>query len=367
MKTILFLTRTETPPFRAMRNSLLPLTKERGWAVHSLAAKNFAEATSLVKAWNPDGCIVYSAPISGIEGKFAAWGKPTVAINASRATPGATDIIHDSSVTGSLAAHELAALNLDNFAFYSHIDAQPWVEKRFDSFTKEIAKRGRKVARYQNGDVGNWLASLPKPCGLFAANDTSAERIVSTAFARGISIPQDIALVACDNDPEICEHAETTISSIRMDFAKCARLAVEALSCTMENRRYTGESVYGDTGVAHRASTRLIATKYPALISSILEYIRLNAFSGISVADVIRHFGTSRRTLEYRFRKATGHSLLEEIQSVRLDEAKRLAADHSVKLGVIASRVGYGSVNFLERLFKKHTSLCMRDYRASKG
>ena len=365
MKTILLLTRNESPPFRAIRNSLLPITKERGWAVHSHTAATFADASSLVKAWNPDGCIVYAAPISGISGKFTSWKKPVVAINSSLSTRGATDITHNSYVTGLLAAHELAALNLDNFAFYSHIDAQPWVEKRFESFTKEISKHGRKVLRYKDGNLTEWLTALPKPCGIFAANDIAAGRIASIAFANDIKIPQDVALIACDNNQEICEHAETTISSIRMDFSKCARLTVDALTCKMENRPYTGEKVYGDIGVAHRASTRLITTRYPALISAVLEYIRLNAFSGIGVSDVIKHFGASRRTLEYRFRKATGRSILEEIQSVRLDEAKRLAADSSVKLGVIASRLGYSSVNFFERLFKRNTGLSMRDYRIS--
>ena len=364
MKTVLLRTRTESPPFRAIRNALLPLTKERGWAVHSLTAETFAKASSLIKAWNPDGCIVYAAPISGISGNFHAWRKPVIAINPCTMRSAIT-ITHDSSLTGLLAAKELASLNLDSFAFYSHIDSQPWVEKRFESFAKEIARRGSKIMRYSTGDLGSWLISLPKPCALFAANDSAAEIIASTAFARGILIPQDIALIACDNDSAICEHAETTISSIRMDFPKCAQLSVEALMYTMNGRRYEGETVYGDNGVAHRASTRLITTKFPVLISSMLEYIRLNAFSGISVTDVVKRFGASRRTLEYRFRKATGRSILEEIQHIRLDEAKRLAADSSVKLGVIASRVGYSSVNFLERLFKRDTGVSMRDYRAT--
>ena len=366
VKTILLLTRSESSPFRAIRKALLPLTKEYGWAVHSLVADTFDTASSLVKAWNPDGCIIYAAPLSGISGNFNTWRKPVVAINPSCTVQDAITIAHDSSVTGLVAAQELSALHLSNFAFFSHIESQPWVEKRFDSYSKEIGRHGYKVLRYLTGDLGVWLVSLPKPCALFAANDAAAEIIASTAFARGISIPQDIALIACDNDPAICEHAETTISSIRMDFTKCAKLSVEALKCTIEGRHYEGETVYGDNGVTHRASTRLISTKFPVFISSILEYIRLNALHGISVDDVIRHFGASRRTLEYRFRKATGRSILEEIQYVRLDEAKRLAADSSVKLGVIASRVGYSSVNFLERLFKRNTGLSMREYRLSK-
>ncbi len=364
MKTVLLLTRRETPPFRAIRHGVLPLAKKRGWAVHVLAAATFANASALVRAWSPDGGIVYSAPLSGFSGHFAAWRLPVVTLNAPRTSDGIVAITHDSSATGELAARELLSLNLDNFAFFSTVVRRPWVETRFRSFAAGIARRGRDVLRYSGGDVGAWLASLPKPCGLFAANDTAAERIVSEAFARGIAVPEEIALVGCDDDPHICEHAETTISSIQMDFLTCARLAVEALSCAMEGRPYEGETVYGNTGVTRRASTRRI-TGRPARVASLLEYIRLNACSGIGVADVVKRFDGSRRTAEYRMRKATGRTILEEIQAVRLNEAKRLLTDPSVKLGSIASRVGYASENYMTRLFKRETGQTPSRWRSA--
>lgn len=366
MKIVLLLTHAETPAFKAIRDGILPLAKECGWAIHVLAAASFAQATALVKAWNPDGCIVYAAPRCGLSGRYGAWRRPVVTLNAPHPICNIAGIAHNSSATGELAACELLALNLDNFAFYSMEADRPWVETRFKSFAAEIARRGRTVWRHAEGGLGDWLDELPKPCGIFAANDIAAERIAAEAFARKIAIPEEIALIGCDNDPQICEHAETTISSIRMDFLKCARLAVEVLACAMDGRPYVGETVYGDVGVIRRASTRRLAGK-PALVSNMLEYIRLHALSGIGVADVVARFGISRRTTEYRMRKATGRSILEEIQSVRLEEAMRLASDPSVQLGVIASRVGYNSVNFLERLFKRHTGFSMRNYRASKS
>lgn len=362
MKTVLLLTRIESPAFRAMRDAILPLAKNRGWAVHVLSAATFVHATSLVKAWAPNGCLVYAAPPSGISGRFGSWRHPVVTLNATCPIRGITGIAHDSAATGELAARELLSLNLDNFAFFSTVVRKPWVNARYKSFAAEIARYGREVTRCQDGRLGDWIASLPRPCGLFAANDIAAERIVSEAFARKIAIPEEIALVGCDDNPQICEHAETTISSIRVDFLKCARLAVEALSCAMDGRPYEGETVYGDIGVTRRASTRRIMGR-SALVSKMLEHIRLNALSGIGVSDAVERFGISRRTAEYRMRRATGRSMLEEIQSVRLVEAQRLLADPSVKLGSIASRVGYSSENFFERLFKRTSGMTMKEAR----
>ena len=364
MKTILLLTWAETPAFTATKEYILALTKERGWAVHVFALGGMdTTASKLVQAWNPDGCIVYAAQQKGLSSNFGIWRKPVVTINSPRPVRGMSSISHDSRMTGILAANELLSLELDNFAFFSDSVRMPWTEARFKSFAEEMKRRGLPVMRYERGSVGDWLASLPKPCGLFAANDLLAERVVSEATSLGIAIPGDIALVACDDDPRICEHAETTISSIRPDFPRCARLAVDALSCAMEGHRRIVSHVYGDIGVARRASTRQLPDGHPPQIAKALEHIRLNALNGLEATDVLALLGGSRRTAEMKFRKATGHSILDEIQSVRLAEVERLLANPLVSIGVIASRVGYGSENFLARLFKRTHGMTMREWR----
>ncbi len=279
---------------------------------------------------------------------------------------GITAIAYDSCGPGLLAARELLSLGLDRFACFATSSRLPWVETRFRSFSEELKKRGLSATRYSNGSVGDWLATLPKPCGLFAANDLMAENVVVEAFTRGISIPDDIALVGCDDNPLICEHSEVSISSIRPDFPKCARLAVDALGHIMTGRQYTGETIYGDIGITRRASTRPIAG-HPPHIAAMLEYIRLNAFSGITAANVLDRFPGSRRSAEARFRKATGHSILEEIQSVRLAEVERLLANHTVQIGAIASRTGYASENFLARLFKRTYGMTMSAWRLMRS
>jgi two-component system response regulator YesN len=71
----------------------------------------------------------------------------------------------------------------------------------------------------------------------------------------------------------------------------------------------------------------------------------------------------SRRSAENMFRAATGHSILEEIQTVRLNEVKRLLANPLTKIGAIAARTGYRSENFLTRLFKRATGMTPSHWR----
>ena len=366
MKKILLLTRVESQAFTALRDCILPLAKARDWAVHVFALGGMdMTAKKLIGAWNPDGCIVYAADNSGLHADLAKWRTPTVALNSHRPICGITTITHDSTETGTLAAKELLSLGLDNFAFFSTLPRKHWVEVRYSSFAEAIRRLGRSVLRYERGAIGDWLAALPKPCGIFAANDLMAERAASEAFARGIGIPDEIALLGCDDNPQICEHAEVTLTSIRPNFHRCAKLAVDALRCAMEGRPYSGDVTYGDIGITRRISTRPM-TGQPPQVAAALEYIRLHAIDGISAADVLGMLGGSRRSAEGRFRKATGHSILEEIQSVRMAEVKRLLADPSVKIGSIAARTGYRSENFLTRLFKRKTGLTPSQWRAGR-
>ena len=366
MKTILLLTHTESSAFVAIKEAILPIAKSRKWAVHTCSvAKTGTRATNLVKTWKPDGCIVYAASPYGLTGCPCAWNYPTVVVNSSAPRRGAINILHDSEQTGRLVAGELLSLGLDNFAFFSTVSGIPWVENRYRTFASEMKRRGCQVIRYADGDIGSWLESLPKPCGIFAAHDLVAERVVAEAFARGIAVPDDIAVIGCDDDAQICEHAEVTITSVRLDFPRCAKLVADALECAMESKPCPSRLIYGDIGITRRASTRLLAG-HPAQVSSMLEYIRLNAFSGISAVDVLRNFSGSRRTLENRFRKATGHSVLEEIHAVRLAEAERLLANPQIKIEAIPSLAGYSSANFLARIFKRIHGVSMREFRNRK-
>lgn len=363
MKTVLLVAGKETPAFTAIGHCILPLAKERHWAVHIINDGASTSVPEALGAWNPDGCILYAPKKSDTATAARRRHIPTVLVSPLFATRHATVVAHDSHSTGTLAARELMALGFDNFAFAAAKTNLPWVKARLEGFNKVLGRCERSPSVFGGGDLRAWLKSLRKPCGLFAANDLMAEKVVATAAAAGIVIPFDLAVLGCDDDSRICEHGEITISSIRPDYVRCGMLAVDALATIMDGDRPAPHStLFGDMGVTRRASTRLTIGRKPE-ISSALEYIRANAVSGITAADVIAKMNGSRRSVENAFRAATGHSILEEIQQVRLTEVKRLLMNPFVKIGAIASQTGYRSENFLTRLFKRETGLTPSQYR----
>ena len=72
----------------------------------------------------------------------------------------------------------------------------------------------------------------------------------------------------------------------------------------------------------------------------------------------------SRRLAEKRFLAATGKTILEEIQSVRLAKVLELLQT-DVPIGHIASRCGMRSDSYLKRFFKSRMGMTLREWRSS--
>lgn len=69
------------------------------------------------------------------------------------------------------------------------------------------------------------------------------------------------------------------------------------------------------------------------------------------------------RTLERRFRRATGSSPLAYVQNVRIAEAKRRLERSDVAVETIARAVGYENTAFFRRVFKRSTRITPAAYR----
>ncbi|MEX2379261.1 MAG: helix-turn-helix domain-containing protein, partial [Vicingaceae bacterium] len=72
----------------------------------------------------------------------------------------------------------------------------------------------------------------------------------------------------------------------------------------------------------------------------------------------------SRRTLERRFRKATGNTLTEYMQRVRLEVAKRSFESGNQPVKEVMYQVGYSDSKSFRNLFRKHVGLSPVEYRA---
>jgi transcriptional regulator GlxA family with amidase domain len=82
-----------------------------------------------------------------------------------------------------------------------------------------------------------------------------------------------------------------------------------------------------------------------------------------AVAGVVDHARIPERTLKRRFKLATGVAIIDYVQNLRLEEAKRLLESSDEPVEEIGFAIGYEDPSFFRRLFKRRTGVSPARYR----
>jgi transcriptional regulator GlxA family with amidase domain len=81
------------------------------------------------------------------------------------------------------------------------------------------------------------------------------------------------------------------------------------------------------------------------------------------VSRVVEQANIPERSLKRRFKAATGRTLIEHVQGLRIEEAKRLLETGTKPVEEISAEVGYEESAFFRRLFKRLTGITPGQYR----
>ncbi len=100
-----------------------------------------------------------------------------------------------------------------------------------------------------------------------------------------------------------------------------------------------------------------------AEIKKVQEYIEKNIVEKITVDELAAIAATGRRSFERRFRLATNNSVLEYIQRVKIEAAKRQFENSRKNINEVMYNVGYSDTKAFRDLFKKITGLTPIEYR----
>lgn len=82
-----------------------------------------------------------------------------------------------------------------------------------------------------------------------------------------------------------------------------------------------------------------------------------------ALQQAVAHAGIPERSLKRRFKAATGASLIERLQDIRVERAKRLLEEGEQAVEAISLEVGYEDASFFRRLFKRRTGVSPSQYR----
>ncbi|HEX7058202.1 MAG TPA: helix-turn-helix domain-containing protein [Bacilli bacterium] len=100
-------------------------------------------------------------------------------------------------------------------------------------------------------------------------------------------------------------------------------------------------------------------------ISEVARYMNRHYMEPLTLQLTAEKFFVSPYYLSRFFKEATGFTFVEYLHSVRVKEAKKLLEHTSLKAGLIAKKVGFGSVTHFGRVFKTITGHSPLYYRKS--
>ena len=381
-RTVLSFRASESVNNRRHFEGVFRYAREHGWNVHAFEYfrseddplywrdPESGERTGLrelLDFWNPDGCVVDCGAVERPLPSSSFGRIPVVFLDLySRADNSAVaGISSDNRRIAEAAARELLKFDYGDYAFVPATRDQPWSVERGKEFARLVRMNRRSVHVFDGGGTENfqmsewrgrllqWLTELPKPCGIFAANDFIGKNVLDLCRVAKIGVPSEVAVVGVDDDPQICENTVPTLTSIRQDYENGGYSACAMLDRLMSKPKAKPQRLlYGIACVTRRASSCVCGDRR---VQKAIEFIRRHACERIGLDDVASEMGCSRRLATQLFKQSQRQSILDSIHDERLKRVKMLLASPRQDMKSLPDFCGYKSLVDLRRVFKART------------
>jgi len=276
----------------------------------------------------------------------------------------------DEPAVGAMAAEHLWDRGYRHFAFIGST-ATGWSQQRARGFSEWLDRTGStpKICLFSQADLPvfwSWnlaqrharllalLAALPRPCGVFAANDVIACFVLQAARQIGRRVPEDFGVIGVDNDPVPNAAAGLAISSIELPFREIGRAAARLL-----HERWQGAAPgrvvrLPPIRVIVRTSTDAFMAQN-ALVRKAQAYVEAHRQRRVTVAEVTRAVGTNRVTLGKHFQRELDATLLDYIRRRRLAYAVECLRQGHATVDEVAFTCGFSSASYFSRMLKTVT------------
>jgi AraC-like DNA-binding protein/ligand-binding sensor protein len=103
----------------------------------------------------------------------------------------------------------------------------------------------------------------------------------------------------------------------------------------------------------------------PPAVTRAKRFVQDHVDESINLEQVVQQVGVSRFYFCKLFKKATGMTLTEYVTRVRVEKAKTLLVDPSLRISEIVFAAGFGSIPRFNSVFKQHVGMPPTEYRLS--
>jgi LacI family transcriptional regulator len=315
------------------------------------------------------------------EQELADWvvggGVPAVSTSADWTDPRIPLVHCNHGSLAKIAAKHLASMDCRSFLFVGY-DHSIGSTSRGEEFRKTLSARDKKTVlhtgqiRYNGSSEDEELAlgdhklvgsleKMVKPLGVWCLNDATASAISLLCKRLQIEVPNQVKILGVD-DTSITRMQLPMLSSIHTPGEEIGYKAASIVMDLLLGRKVAKVTDVPESKLVIRESTMPFLRSWGE-IEDVIEYIARHACEGISVEELPKILGVSRRTFQDTFFAQTGRTPLQEIHRVRLERAKTLLKETQISISRIASMVGFQEMAAFGKFFRNQTGLTPREYR----
>ena len=285
--------------------------------------------------------------------------------------------VNDAKVAAAIGNHLLAG-GFRNFAYCAGDPAKTIDHRKngVQAFTRQngypcvfFSTASRQQPNSVSRSLVRWIAKLSTPVGIIAWNMDVARRIAQACVQLGVNVPEEVAIVAWDDDVALAESAEPTISAAVMPAERLGYTAADLLDRLLRGDPPPAQVLLIDppAGLLHIRRSSDVSTLKDRDVWLALQYIREHSTEPLKVPQIVKHLQVSRRKLEQRFRAVVGKTLRQAIVDIRLERAKQLLLETDWPMERIADRSGLVSRQTLHNVFVAQEQMTPAQFRDRFG
>lgn len=137
--------------------------------------------------------------------------------------------------------------------------------------------------------------------------------------------------------------------------------AIEAMCSNLKKKGIMGEEA--TSGSAQEADVAHESVSSSFIVKNALSYIEENYTQKLTLSEVAEKTYVSQWHLSKLLNRHTGQSFSDILNHVRIEKAKELLKDPSLRIGDISEAVGFLDLAHFSRVFKKQEGVSANEYR----
>lgn len=336
-------------------------------------ARGFEERLTLPKGMKCDGVIgrVHSEKVSEY---LQSLELPAINVSSIQLPgPEFPRVCNDMAGAAEMAARYFLRRGFKHFAYLSLDESLHAYCQNID-FSQTIRAKGHRCvhlgASSRNGltpqscmQLAEQIRSLPKPVAVFTWNASSAREVIYACKLGGMRVPNEVSVLSGADDTLFCEAWPISISAVVQATQTVGFRAAQRLDSIIQGRRTSRAPLFvPPLNIAVRDSSEKHLAEDESVVRA-LNTIQEGDLRNLSVVELARKVGTSRRVLERRFQEQLKTTPGEMIRRSRLDLAQKLLLASELPIALVGETAGFPNGCYFSATFTEEFGMTPSRYR----